>query len=171
MSKPQLNINVDGIMLVGLGVGVPLLGFLGYKLYTSKEKIVEAVNPLNSNNIVNSAVESVGQSLTGDPNWTLGGWAFDWTHNVDGSYRPEAGIDIVGLLPGAGSGIKMVWDGAKSAAPYVNPANPNNVVNTAVTKVVGEKNMATVGDRIFGAIDLINPWNDDDTYAKIIWGL
>lgn len=171
MSKPQLNINVDGIMLIGLGVGVPLLGFLGYKLYTSKEKIVNAVNPASSENLVNQAVESVGQTLTGDPNWTPGGWAFDWTHNVDGSFRPEAGIDIVNLIPGGGSAISFVWEGAKSVVPYVNPTNPDNVVNKAVTSVVGEKNMSTAGDRLFGLIDLINPFNEDDTYAETVWGI
>lgn len=171
MSKPQLNVNIDGIMLVGLGVGVPLLGFLGYKLYASKEEIINAVNPASSDNLVNKAFESVGQSVTGDPNWTLGGWAYDWTHNPDGSFRPEAGFDLVNLMPGAGSAISTVWEGAKTVAPYVNPANPGNVVNTAVTKAVGEKNMATAADRFFGAVDLLNPFNNDDTYAKIIWGI
>jgi hypothetical protein len=171
MSKPQLNINVDGMMLIGLGVGLPLLGFIGYTLYTSKEKIVNAVNPASPDNLVNTAVESVGQSLTGDPNWTLGGWAFDWTHNADGSFRPESGIDIAGLIPGVGSGLKTVWDGAKEVAPYVNPASPTNVVNTAVANAVGPEKTAQAADKILAVVDLLNPFNSSDEYAKIIWGI
>jgi hypothetical protein len=174
MSKPQVNLNIDGLMLIGLGVGVPLLGFIGYKIYGARESIagaVDKVNPASANNFVNQGVESLGQAITGDENFTLGGWAFDWTHNTDGSQRPLAGMYIPGALPGFNFGLMALVDGASAVAPYVNPANPNNLVNQAVTGVVGEENVATAADKVFGLMDLLNPFNESDAYAKIIWGL
>lgn len=174
MSKPQVNLNIDGLMLIGLGVGVPVLAFLGYKLYGAKETInsaVEKVNPANPNNFINQAVESAGQAITGDDNFTLGGWAFDWTHNDDGTQRALAGMTIPGTLPLMNFGLMAIADGATKLEPYVNPANPNNLVNKAVTKVVGEENVATAADKVFGLMDLLNPFNESDAYAKIIWGI
>lgn len=177
MSKPQVNLNIDGLMLMGIGVGVPLLGFIGYKLYGAKEAIVGAVdkvNPASANNFVNQGVESLGQALTGDSSWTLGGWAYEWSHNDDTTVDAAGmGWDILGLgqkLPGFAP-VATAAKGAIKAAPYVNPANPNNLINQAVTGVVGEKNMSAAGDYFFGAIDLLNPFNESDEYAKKVWGI
>lgn len=179
MSKPQVNLNIDGLMLIGLGVGVPVLGYLGWKIYGAKEAVaagLDKVNPASANNFVNQGVEKVGQTLTGDSNWTLGGWAYDWSHNSDGTVKKEEmAWDIAGIFsmlnfPVLGVGATAA-KAAKEVAPYVNPANPNNLVNQAVTGAVGEKNMAKAGDYFFGAIDLINPFNESDEYAKKVWGI
>lgn len=171
----KTTLNVDGVMLVGLGLGVPLLGFIGYKLYGAKEVIagaVDKVNPASPNNFVNQGVESLGAAITGNDDFTLGGWAFDVTHNDNGEYDPlGAGLELASLMPGWGSGFSAVVDGAKAVGPYVNPSNPNNLINQAATKVVGEKNMATAADKVFGLMDLLNPFNESDAYAKIIWGV
>ncbi len=174
MSKPQVNLNVDGIMLVGLLVGVPLLGYIGWKMYGAKDAIasaVDKVNPASNNNFVNQGVESIGQALTGDDSWTLGGWAFDWTHNTDGSYRPQAGWDVVGLIPGAGSGLVAI----KDAATAVNPMNPDNVINGGFNRITqwmtGDENFTLGGwlydvthdDPVTGAkapINVVNPASD-----------
>lgn len=37
-------------------------------------------NPANGQNFVNRAVTGAGVSLTGDSNFTLGGWLYDLTH-------------------------------------------------------------------------------------------
>lgn len=179
MSKPQVNLNIDGLMLIGIGVGVPLLGFIGYKLYGAKEAIagaVDKVNPASQNNFVNQGVESVGQALTGDSNWTLGGWAYEWSHNDDTTVDAAGmGWDIAGLigklqLPGITPAVQAA-SAAKKVEPYVNPANPNNLINQAVTGAVGDKNMAAAGDYFFGAIDLLNPFNESDEYAQKVWGI
>jgi hypothetical protein len=34
----------------------------------------EAINPLNNDNIFASGVDNVGRKLSGNNNWTLGGW-------------------------------------------------------------------------------------------------
>lgn len=59
----------------------------------------------------------------------------------------------------------------KLATETLNPANSKNVVNTAVINAVGEQRVASVADRIFGAIDLINPFNRSDEYAKQVYGI
>jgi hypothetical protein len=53
----------------------------------------------------------------------------------------------------------------------INPASDKNVVNQAVTGVVGESNMATAGDYFFATVDLVNPWNDSDYYAAEVYGI
>lgn len=170
----KTTLNVDGLMLIGLGVGVPVLGFIGYKLYGAKEAVgaaLDKVNPASSNNFVNQGVESLGQAITGDENFTLGGWAFDITHGDDGQANYLTPLmTFTDFLNPVGV-AKQVGSMAIKAAPYVNPANPNNLVNQAVTKVVGEKNVATAADKVFGLMDLMNPFNESDAYAKIIWGL
>ena len=39
------------------------------------------VNPADPGNIVNTAVTAVGEAVTGDPNWTLGGAIYDRVHD------------------------------------------------------------------------------------------
>lgn len=68
-----------------------------------------------------------------------------------------------------------VYRSAKKARELVtvklNPASSENVVNQAVTSVVGEKNISAAGDYFFGAIDLLNPFNESDAYARQVYGL
>lgn len=177
MSKPQVNFNVDGIMLVGLLVGVPLIGFIGYKLWGAREVVaaaVDKVNPASPNNFVNQGVEALGQTITGDENWTPGGWAFDWTHNTDGSFRTGSVFDALGAIPI----FKPQADAAKIAAeiiPAVNPANPDNVINggfNRVTQWLTGDDSWTLGGWVYdvthddpltgnsAAINVINPASD-----------
>ena len=61
------------------------------------------------------------------------------------------GMDKLAQLPGA------VWDAAKEAAPYVNPADERNVVNTAVNSVyrsASPNNTGTLGTAVY---DLWHP--------------
>lgn len=44
------------------------------------EALPDPVKPSSSNNIINQGVEKIGAALTGDPNFTLGGWIYDKTH-------------------------------------------------------------------------------------------
>lgn len=43
----------------------------------------QAINPVNNDNIFNQGVLAVGQKITGDSNWSLGGWIYDVTHPKD----------------------------------------------------------------------------------------
>lgn len=39
-----------------------------------------AIKPSSHDNIINQGVNRIGEELTGDPNFTLGGWIYDITH-------------------------------------------------------------------------------------------
>lgn len=71
--------------------GAIVLGVLwliyGNKLKQDAAAVGNAVNPASQTNIVNRGVTSVGVQLSGDPNWTLGGWIYDLTHPA---YDPNA---------------------------------------------------------------------------------
>lgn len=122
MSKPQVNLNIDGIMLVGLLVGVPLIGFIGYKLWGVRDAIINKVNPASDQNLVYQGVNGIGSAVTGDDSFTLGGWAYDWTHNADGSVNSGSIWDALKLTP--------MGDVQK-----LNPANPDNVINGGFNRV------------------------------------
>lgn len=75
--------------LTGGGVlalaGVSVLAVAGLWLYSKRgaiakgaERAVAAVNPADSRNVVNSAVTAVGEAVTGDKAWTLGGQFAEW---------------------------------------------------------------------------------------------
>lgn len=188
MSKPQLNFNVDGIMLVGLLVGVPLIGFIGYKLWGAREVVaaaVDKINPASTNNVVYQGVNGIGSAVTGDENFSLGGWAFDWTHNTDGSFRTGSVFDALGAIPI----FKPQADAAKIAAeiiPAVNPANPDNVINggfNRVTQWLTGDDSWTLGGWVYdithdnpvtgekAAVNVVNPASDQNAIYKGVNGV
>lgn len=46
-------------------------------LYFKREAIAEAVNPVSRNNLAYKGVNAVGEAVTGDEHWTLGGYMFE----------------------------------------------------------------------------------------------
>lgn len=79
-------------------------------------------------------------------------------------------LAVAGLVAAAGA----VWWVKKNSAAIVdavNPASSNNLVYKGTQALVGEQNLDTAGDYFFGAIDLINPWNESDAYAKQVYGI
>ena len=71
--------------------GVAVLGLVAWKAYGAAgdaaaavgEKVsaaAQAVNPLNPDNVFASSVNSVGETITGQSDWSLGGWLYDTTH-------------------------------------------------------------------------------------------
>jgi hypothetical protein len=69
-------------VLIGVGaVAIIALYYLGKREVTAAVgTVADAINPVNDNNIFSSGVDAVGAKLSGDENWTLGGWIFDVTH-------------------------------------------------------------------------------------------
>ncbi|WP_341937206.1 hypothetical protein [Marinimicrobium sp. C2-29] len=55
----------------------------------------------------------------------------------------------------------------------VNPAHQDNFVNQTAEKyaIRGEHNGHSYDTHLFAAVDLINPWNENDDYAQKVWGL
>lgn len=79
------------------------------------------------------------------------------------------GLTVVAGLAVIGAGL-VYWQGRRALAA-VNPADPDNVINAAVTDAVGEERISSVADHIFGAWDLLNPLAPEyrRDYAKQVW--
>jgi hypothetical protein len=61
-----------------------------------------AVNPLSDQNLAYRGVNATGEAITGDPNFTLGGWLFDVFHKPYDPNAPPTGERLVGttsILP------------------------------------------------------------------------
>jgi len=104
----QIKLNATGVIALA-GVGVAAL--LVMRVWNGGKLVTESLNPASSNNVVNQAVESFGQSLTGDPYWTLGGAVFDWAHSDP--YDP----------------------GRLTMLDFVNPASEQNLVYQGVSGI------------------------------------
>lgn len=53
---------------------------LAAPLVDAAGEALQAVNPTNRDNIFYSGVNSVGAAVSGDKDWSLGGWIYDITH-------------------------------------------------------------------------------------------
>ncbi|WP_018014105.1 hypothetical protein [Teredinibacter turnerae] len=53
----------------------------------------------------------------------------------------------------------------------INPASDENVVYQSVQSAVGEDRFISVADKLYAAVDLINPFNESDRYALEVYGL
>lgn len=96
MKAPQLQITAGSVLIVGA-----VLAVLGVVLWNRKAiaqtaaAAAEKVNPASPNNIAYSGVSAVGATLTGAPDWTLGGWLAELmdpnTRKVNDLYGPGQG--------------------------------------------------------------------------------
>jgi hypothetical protein len=43
----------------------------------------DAIDPTNPNNIFHSGVNAVGENISGQKGWSLGGWIYDITHEQE----------------------------------------------------------------------------------------
>lgn len=64
-----------------VAVGLVVLGGFAYlgakKTRETAGEVGEAINPLNNDNVFASGVDAVGARLSGEANWSLGGWIYD----------------------------------------------------------------------------------------------
>ena len=77
--------SADLLIKIGLGVAaivavLYLARRVGGAAAQAANAIVPSINPADSRNIVNRAVAGVGAAITGDSDFTLGGWIYDITH-------------------------------------------------------------------------------------------
>lgn len=86
----MISINSKAILtLAAVGLGA---AWLARNQVTAGVKAVgEAVNPVSRENVFHKGVEAVGVAVSGDPNFSLGGWLYDLTHKKP---APEDGIGI-----------------------------------------------------------------------------
>lgn len=79
------------------------------------------------------------------------------------------GVMVLSVLALAGAGF--VYAKRKEIISKINPADENNMINQSVINTFGQSAVSNTADHIFGAIDLINPFNESDDYAKQVYGL
>lgn len=79
------------LIIAGL-TGVAI--FLLYKAKGGASAALDAVNPNSRSNVVYGGVNSVGATLTGDQNFTLGGAVYDWWHDVPANQPGAAAVDL-----------------------------------------------------------------------------
>lgn len=75
------------------------------------------------------------------------------------------------VLAVAGYGIYKFKNFIAENKNALNPASGENVVYKSVESAVGQDAVLNTADYIFGAIDLINPFNESDTHAKMVYGI
>ena len=79
--KTDIKITTNHILIVS---GVLIGGYLVVRgAKTAKataQKVVDKVNPASHDNFINSGVNAIGTSVTGDKHWTLGTAIYDWLH-------------------------------------------------------------------------------------------
>jgi len=73
----------DKQILMIIGAGGLLLWYLKNKTVEVVGDVAEAINPVNPDNIFNEGVNSVGSAISGDDDWSLGGWIYDITHDEE----------------------------------------------------------------------------------------
>ena len=85
-------VSADLLIKVGIGLAACGLVYIAYRKISgaassaidsvgeAASAAVDAVNPASPTNIVNRGFNAVTQAIAGDPNWTLGGAIYDWTH-------------------------------------------------------------------------------------------
>ena len=73
----------DKQILMFLGAGALAFLYLKNQAGEAVAAVGNAVNPVNPENVFNQGVLSVGQALTGDKSWTLGGWIYEITHDSE----------------------------------------------------------------------------------------
>lgn len=62
-----------------LAIGLVILVLVWY-LKRQAAEAADLVNPTSRDNLAYSGANSVGQALSGDEYWTLGGWLYEITH-------------------------------------------------------------------------------------------
>ncbi len=81
--------------------GGVVVAYVLYRSYTDAKAVIEAVNPLNNNNVFASGVNSAGAAISGNSNFDLGNWVYSLFHK---SYNPNtpATTGNAGSVPASG---------------------------------------------------------------------
>jgi hypothetical protein len=72
---------------------------IGQGIAEAAPAVAAAVNPVNPDNLANKAVSAVGAAVSGQEDWTLGGWFYDLTHNDENQANAIGAIADKILLP------------------------------------------------------------------------
>lgn len=158
MNKIQLTggavVAVAGV-IAAVYLGKKLKDGLGQAVESAKTVVTEKLNPVSEQNYIYNGLGLAGNST--------------FQKNTDKFF---ASIDLLNPFNESDVYAKQVFnDEINFFTETINPASKNNLVNKTVGKVVGDERLSSSADRIFGALDLLNPFNESDAYARQVWGL
>lgn len=164
-----LNSKVGGYVALGV-LGVAVLWYMKRQAGA----VLNSVNPLNNDNVIHKGAVATTDAVFGKgalatvTDYVLG--AVDIVNPWNDS--DAHALNVWGLTD-INNGLKsaMDWKLPEFSVDNFNPASDKNLINQGVTKVVGQDKMATAGDYFFGLIDLVNPWNESDAYARKVYGV
>lgn len=101
-----------------IGVTVISLAVFGAFAYMMFRKLATqgAFNPANPDNLAYKATNAIGTSITGDPNFTFGGWIWDVTHPVTNQQIADLSkpVQLVPVEDAAGNVYYVSPDEAKA---------------------------------------------------------
>jgi|GEM_PF-2962983 len=84
MIKTDLTIHTNHVIGAVVVCVAGIVLYRGYKAAGEAAKaVVDKINPASTNNFIYSGVNSLGEKITGDKHFTLGGWFYDITHPDD----------------------------------------------------------------------------------------
>lgn len=113
---------MDGLAVkwVVIGTAAAIGGLVLYKTATKGAAVVktlatETLNPASDKNIVNAGVTQAGAAITGDKDWTLGGWVYDLTHGAENKALADS---LKGSAP-----VASYDEGARLLARYPAPVS------------------------------------------------
>lgn len=86
------------------------------------EIVTKDINPASPDNIINRGVLSIGQAITGDPNWSLGGAVYDYFHPEEPVYVPTFSSEQLARIGGADVALKG-YELAGTSWDVTTPAN------------------------------------------------
>lgn len=78
---------------------------IGNKAASAAGYVADKVNPIKQENVVNSVIESTGQAISTNKDWTLGGWLYDLTA-PDTSQNPSYQSGKLNTKPVTPAGAK-----------------------------------------------------------------
>ncbi|MDT0603483.1 hypothetical protein [Thalassotalea castellviae] len=105
MSINQLLNTKSGMIITAAGVGAIVLYFAEKKLRAAAGEVGQAVNPLNNDNIFASGVNSVGASITGNQNWSLGGSIYELFNGTSEELLNQKQTELTNVAINTGTGI------------------------------------------------------------------
>lgn len=89
----SVSVKIDGLFILTIAgvAGAALLWTQRKKIAAAAGQAAQTVNPANPDNAIAGAVNNIGEHISGDPNFTVGGELYDVTHPYDGiAYETDA---------------------------------------------------------------------------------
>lgn len=172
-----LNSKVGGYVALGV-LGVAVLWYVKRQAGAA----LTAVNPLNNDNVFNKGATATTDAVFGKGALaTTTDYIFAAIDKLNPFNESDAYANTIFGAEALDKNIGQRVPGNAWTLPsftmpefsvdYLNPASDKNLINQGAIKVVGQENLSTAADYIFGLFDLINPFNESDAYARKVYNV